>query len=119
VRRELVLDDDPGQARSIGIAARGALTRRYAEFNAPDQTQTYRHLQSRAAAEEVADQSYLFTDPLHAIESLRDLERAGVTYVVLRMQWYDLSQTRMLRTLELFRDRVLPAFREPGKEATG
>jgi alkanesulfonate monooxygenase SsuD/methylene tetrahydromethanopterin reductase-like flavin-dependent oxidoreductase (luciferase family) len=119
VRRELVLDDDPGQARSIGIAARGALTRRYAEFNAPDQTQTYRHLQSRAAAEDVADQSYLFTDPPHAIESLRDLERAGVTYVVLRMQWYDLSQTRMLRTLELFRDRVLPAFREPGKAAIG
>jgi alkanesulfonate monooxygenase SsuD/methylene tetrahydromethanopterin reductase-like flavin-dependent oxidoreductase (luciferase family) len=110
VRRELVLDEDPGRARSVGIAARGALTRRYAEFSAPDQTESYRHLQTQAAAEEVADRSYLFTDPGHAIESLRELQRAGVTYVVLRMQWYDLAQPQVLRTLELFRDHVRPAF---------
>jgi alkanesulfonate monooxygenase SsuD/methylene tetrahydromethanopterin reductase-like flavin-dependent oxidoreductase (luciferase family) len=110
VRRELVLDPDPGQARSIGIAARGALTRQYAQFNAPDQTESYRHLQSDAAAAAVADQSYLFTDPARAVESLRALEKAGVTYVVLRAQWYDLPQAQMLRTLRLFRDHVRPAF---------
>ena len=110
VRRELVLDPDPRQARSIGIAARGALTRQYAQFNAPDQTESYRHLQSDAAAAAVADQSYLFTDPARAVESLQALEKAGVTYVVLRAQWYDLPQAQMLRTLRLFRDHVRPAF---------
>jgi hypothetical protein len=111
VRRELVLDEDPGKARSIGIAARGSLTRQYAQFNSPDQTESYRHLHSDAAAAEVADQSYLFTDPARAVESLQALEKAGVTYVVLRAQWYDLPQAQMLRTLGLFRDHVRPAFR--------
>jgi alkanesulfonate monooxygenase SsuD/methylene tetrahydromethanopterin reductase-like flavin-dependent oxidoreductase (luciferase family) len=110
VRRELVLDEDPGQARAVGVAARGALTRRYAQFNAPDQTESYRHLRTDAAAEQVADESYLFTDPAQAIESLRALEQAGVTYVVLRAQWYDLPQAQLLRTLELFRDHIRPAF---------
>ena len=110
VRRELVLDPDPRQARSIGIAARGALTRQYAQFNAPDQTESYRHLQSDDAAAAVADQSYLFTDPARAVESLQALEKAGVTYIVLRAQWYDLPQAQMLRTLRLFRDHVRPAF---------
>ena len=111
VRRELVLDDDPARARAAGRAARGALTRQYAQFNAPDQTASYRHLQTEAAAEQTADRSYLFTSPDRAVEALRDLERCGVTYVVLRMQWFDLPQAQMLRTLEMFRDHVRPAFR--------
>jgi alkanesulfonate monooxygenase SsuD/methylene tetrahydromethanopterin reductase-like flavin-dependent oxidoreductase (luciferase family) len=110
VRRELVLEEDPAKARAVGVAARGALTRRYAAFNAPDATESYRHLQTEAAAAEVADRSYLFTDPESAVSALRELERSGVTYVILRMQWYDLPQDRMLRTLELFRDRVGPEF---------
>lgn len=110
VRRELVLDDDPERARSTGIAARGALTRRYAAFNAPDQTAGYRHLQSDAAAQETADQSYLFTDPATAVAAIKALEVQGFTYVVLRMQWYDLPHERMLHTLEMFRDKVRPAF---------
>jgi alkanesulfonate monooxygenase SsuD/methylene tetrahydromethanopterin reductase-like flavin-dependent oxidoreductase (luciferase family) len=110
VRRELVLDADPERARAIGVAARGALTRKYAEFNAPDTTESYRHLQTDAAAAEVADQSYLFTDPESCIASLKELERQGVTYVILRMQWFDLAQDRMLETLQMFRDRVRPAF---------
>lgn len=111
VRRELVLDEDPERARAVGLRARGALTRQYAAFNAPDRTAGYRHLESDAAATEVADRSYLFTDPDGAITALKALEQQGFTYVILRMQWYDLEQDRMLRTLELFRDRVLPALR--------
>jgi alkanesulfonate monooxygenase SsuD/methylene tetrahydromethanopterin reductase-like flavin-dependent oxidoreductase (luciferase family) len=111
VRREMLLDENQAKARSVGIAARGALTRHHAQFNAPDQTESYRHLQSDAAAEEVADQSYMFTDPGHAVELLQALEQAGVTYVVLRAQWYDLPQAQVLRTLALFRDHVRPAFR--------
>jgi alkanesulfonate monooxygenase SsuD/methylene tetrahydromethanopterin reductase-like flavin-dependent oxidoreductase (luciferase family) len=110
VRRELVLDDDPARARAIGVAARGALTRRYAAFNAPDQTVGYQHLQSDAAAEQTADQSYLFTDPASAVTAIKALEAQGFTYVVLRMQWYDLPHERMLQTLESFRDHVRPAF---------
>jgi alkanesulfonate monooxygenase SsuD/methylene tetrahydromethanopterin reductase-like flavin-dependent oxidoreductase (luciferase family) len=108
VRRELVLDDDPDRARAIGVAARGALTRQYAAFNAPDPG--YRHLASDAAAEQTADRSYLFTDPTSAVAALKELEAQGFTYVILRMQWFDLPQERMLRTLELFRDHVRPAF---------
>jgi alkanesulfonate monooxygenase SsuD/methylene tetrahydromethanopterin reductase-like flavin-dependent oxidoreductase (luciferase family) len=110
VRRELVLDEDPERARAIGVAARTALTRKYAEFNAPDQTAGYQHLKSDAAAEKTADTSYLFTDPAGAISALKELEAGGFTYVVLRMQWFDLAQDRMLQTLEMFRDHVLPAF---------
>jgi alkanesulfonate monooxygenase SsuD/methylene tetrahydromethanopterin reductase-like flavin-dependent oxidoreductase (luciferase family) len=110
VRRELVLDDDPARAGAVGVAARAALTRRYAAFNAPDQTAGYRHLESDAAAQETADQSYLFTHPAAAVTALKALEAQGFTYVVLRMQWYDLPHERMLQTLESFRNRVLPAF---------
>jgi hypothetical protein len=55
-----------------------------------------------------ADRSYLFTDPDTAVSSLRELEKLGITYVILRMQWLDLEQDRMLRTLDLFANRVLP-----------
>jgi alkanesulfonate monooxygenase SsuD/methylene tetrahydromethanopterin reductase-like flavin-dependent oxidoreductase (luciferase family) len=114
VRRELVLDDDADRARAIGVEARGALTRKYAAFAAPDQTANYRHLESDAAAQATADQSYLFTDPATAVASLQHLEEQGFTYVVLRMQWYDLAQERMLHTLQMFRDHVRPAFQAAG-----
>jgi alkanesulfonate monooxygenase SsuD/methylene tetrahydromethanopterin reductase-like flavin-dependent oxidoreductase (luciferase family) len=112
VRRELVLDEDPERARSTGVAARSALTRKYAEFNTPDGTPSYRHLQSDAAAAQTADQSYLFTDPPGAVAALRALADQGVTYVVLRMQWYDLPHERLLQTLTMFREQVRPAFQE-------
>lgn len=110
VRREVVLDDDPERARSVGLAARSALTRKYAAFNAPDRTPGYQHLTSDVAAEQTADRSYLFTDPAGAISALKELEAQGFTYVVLRMQWFDLAQERMLQTLDLFREHVRPAF---------
>ena len=110
VRRELVLDPDADRARVIGVTARGALTRQYAAFNAPDQSAGYRHLQSDAAAEQTAGRSYLFTDPEGAVAALKELEAQGFTYVILRMQWFDMAQEQMLRTLELFRDHVRPAF---------
>jgi len=108
IRRELVLDDDPARAREIGLTARLALTRRYAAYNPPDTTEAYRHLAGDAAATDVADEAYLFTDPATCVRRLRELADAGVTYVVLRAQWYDLPQDRVLRTLDMFRDRVLP-----------
>jgi alkanesulfonate monooxygenase SsuD/methylene tetrahydromethanopterin reductase-like flavin-dependent oxidoreductase (luciferase family) len=111
VRRELVLDHDRDRARAIGVEARGALTRKYAEYNAPQQGDAYKHLATDTAAEEVADASYLFTDPAGAVAALKDLEAQGLTYIVLRMQWYDLAQEQVLTTLELFKDEVLPAFR--------
>lgn len=111
VRRELVLDRDPARARAIGLTARGSLTAAYAAYNAPQAGAAYKHLAGAQAAEEVADESYLFTDPEGAIASLRRLESQGLTHVILRAQWYDLPQDQVLRTLELFRDEVLPAFR--------
>ena len=111
VRRELVLDHDRERARAVGTNARGALTRKYAEHNAPQQGDAYRHLGGDKAAEEVARASYLFTDPAGAIAALKDLEAGGVTYVILRAQWYELGQEQVLKTLELFKNEVLPAFR--------
>lgn len=110
VRRELVLDDNADKARQTGLEARGGSTQMYAQFEAPDQTNTYRHLKGQDGLEDVADKSYIFTDPDGAIEQLKEIEELGVTHCILRMQWYDLSQDRMLQTLELFRDRVMPAF---------
>jgi alkanesulfonate monooxygenase SsuD/methylene tetrahydromethanopterin reductase-like flavin-dependent oxidoreductase (luciferase family) len=111
VRRELVLDADPDRARAIGVEARGALTRKYAEYNAPQQGDAYKHLATDKAAEETADASYLFTDPAGAVQALKELEAQGLTYIVLRMQWFDLPQEQVLKTLELFKNEVLPAFR--------
>jgi alkanesulfonate monooxygenase SsuD/methylene tetrahydromethanopterin reductase-like flavin-dependent oxidoreductase (luciferase family) len=111
VRRELVLDHDAERARQIGLAARGALTRKYAEYNAPQPGAAYQHLSTDKAAEETADASYLFTDPPGAVAALKDLEARELTHVVLRMQWFDLAQDQVLRTLELFRDEVLPHFK--------
>ncbi|MDQ7903803.1 LLM class flavin-dependent oxidoreductase [Phytohabitans sp. ZYX-F-186] len=110
VRRELVLDPDPERAMAVGRAARGALTRAYSAFNAPDATESYRQLSDAGAAQDVAAHSYLFTTPEECVRRLGELADLGVTYVILRMQWYDLPQERMLRTLALFRDEVLPHF---------
>ncbi|WP_228033896.1 LLM class flavin-dependent oxidoreductase [Streptomyces spongiae] len=44
VRRELVLDTDGERARETGLRARGALTRAYSAYNAPDSSASYRHL---------------------------------------------------------------------------
>src|SRR5260370_240800 len=82
VRRELVLDDDPERAREVGLAARGALTRKYAEFNSPDATASYRHLRGEASAAEVADESYLFTDPDTCIAALQQLPHQVITPVI-------------------------------------
>lgn len=108
VRRELVLDEDPDRARAIGLAARGSSTAMYAKFEAPDNTAAYQHLRGADQLADTADRSYLFTDPDTAVNSLRALEKLGITYVILRMQWFDLEQDRMLRTLELFANQVLP-----------
>ena len=110
IRRELVLDSDPERARAIGTAARGELSRQYARYNAPQAGDAYRHLVDDTAAAEVADESYLFTDPAGAVQALRELERIGVTYVVLRAQWFGLGQEQVLRTLELFDREVRPHF---------
>jgi hypothetical protein len=111
VRRELLLDPDRDRARAIGVEARGALTRKYAEYNAPQQGDAYKHLSTDKAAEETADASYLFTDPAGAVAALKELEAQGLTYIVLRMQWFDLPQEQVLKTLDLFKNEVLPAFR--------
>jgi alkanesulfonate monooxygenase SsuD/methylene tetrahydromethanopterin reductase-like flavin-dependent oxidoreductase (luciferase family) len=105
-----VLDDDRDRARAIGLEARGGSTAMYSQFDAPDKTAAYRHLTGTDGLEDVADKSYLFTDPDSAIASLKALEELGITYVILRMQWFALEQKRMLQTLETFRDRVLPQF---------
>lgn len=110
VRRELVLDHDRERARAIGVWARGELTAQYAQYNAPQQGDAYKHLATAASAEEVADASYLFTDPAGAIEALKDLESQGLTHVILRAQWYGLPQEQVLATLELFKHEVMPAF---------
>jgi alkanesulfonate monooxygenase SsuD/methylene tetrahydromethanopterin reductase-like flavin-dependent oxidoreductase (luciferase family) len=110
LRRELVLDHDAGKARERGLQARGELSAAYGAYNAPDKTGTYKHLAGTDAATEVADASYIFGTPETAVERLKELEAAGVTYVVLRMQWYDLPQADVLATMQLFRDEVLPHF---------
>lgn len=108
VRRELVLHSDPERALREGTEARTRLTAEYGKYNAPDQTADYSQLSDQRAADEKARKAYIFTDPSGAVEQLKALESQGVTDVVLRMQWFDLPHERMLETLRLFRDEVLP-----------
>ncbi|MFB8387524.1 LLM class flavin-dependent oxidoreductase [Microbacterium sp. NPDC055910] len=108
VRRELVLHADRDRALEEGTAARTRLTAEYGAYNAPDTTPDYAQLSNAQAAEQKARDAYIFTDPAGAIEHLRALEEIGVTDVVLRMQWYDFPHERMLETLRMFRDEVLP-----------
>ncbi|GGO75029.1 LLM class flavin-dependent oxidoreductase [Nocardioides deserti] len=110
VRRELVLDPDAEKAREVGLTARGANTAAYSAFEAPDKTDSYRHLKGKDGLEDVADKSYLFTDPATAVTALKELEEIGITKVILRMQWYTLETDRMLATLEQFKNEVLPHF---------
>jgi alkanesulfonate monooxygenase SsuD/methylene tetrahydromethanopterin reductase-like flavin-dependent oxidoreductase (luciferase family) len=110
VRREMFLDEDADLAWKAGEAARGAVTREYARYNAPDKTADYSHLADAEAAEKKAREAYIFSDPAGAVKALKELENSGVTQVVLRMQWFDLPQERVLRSLELFREQVLPHF---------
>lgn len=110
VRRELVLDADADKAREIGLHYRGENTRQYSQFEAPDKTDSYRHLKGAAGLADVADKSYLFSDAETVVGQLKELEELGITHCILRMQWYDLPQERMLETLERFRTEVLPAF---------
>jgi alkanesulfonate monooxygenase SsuD/methylene tetrahydromethanopterin reductase-like flavin-dependent oxidoreductase (luciferase family) len=112
VRREILLDDDAEAAWAAGAQARVALTTEYSRYNRPDNTAEYQHLASEQDAIERARESYLFTDPDTAITRLKELEAMGVTTVVLRMQWFDLPQERVLQSLELFAKRVLPEFRD-------
>jgi alkanesulfonate monooxygenase SsuD/methylene tetrahydromethanopterin reductase-like flavin-dependent oxidoreductase (luciferase family) len=112
VRKEILLDEDADRAWRLGSAARGGLTAEYGRYNRPDDSVDYQHLAGADAAERAARESYLFTDPSTAILKLKEIEAAGVTTVVLRMQWFDLPQERVLRSLELFAQRVLPAFQE-------
>jgi hypothetical protein len=79
VRRELVLDPNHKQARDMGIRARSDLSREYGRYNAPQGGDAYRHLNDDAAAREVAEASYIFGDPDHAVRSLKELERMGIT----------------------------------------
>lgn len=102
-----MLDEDPDRAAAIGLGARGRLTRQYAAYNAPDGS--YRHLQGSAQAADVADESYLFTDPATAVARLKELEALGIGHVLLRAQWFDLDQEQVLRTLRLFAEQVRPA----------
>lgn len=110
IRRELLLDPDPERANALGKHARGELSQQYARYNAPQGGDAYRHLADTGQADAVADASYLFTDPAGAVERLKALEAAGVTYVVLRAQWFELGQEQVLRTIELFDREVRPHF---------
>ncbi|GAA3938412.1 LLM class flavin-dependent oxidoreductase [Microbacterium soli] len=108
VRRELVLHPDRARAFEEGVSARSRLTAEYGKYNAPDRTADYAQLTDARVAVQKARDAYIFSDPDGAVDHLHALEDQGVTDVVLRMQWFDLPQERMLETLRLFRDEVLP-----------
>lgn len=111
IRRELVLHEDREEALREGAEARTRLTAEYGKYNAPDKTADYAQLTDKKAAEEKATDAYIFTDPDGAVEQFRELEAQGVTDIVLRMQWFDLPHERMIKTLRLFREEVLPRLR--------
>jgi alkanesulfonate monooxygenase SsuD/methylene tetrahydromethanopterin reductase-like flavin-dependent oxidoreductase (luciferase family) len=112
VRRDILLDEDAERAWRIGSQARVALSGEYGRYNRPDDTADYQHLRGTREAEQRAHEAYLFTDPGTAVAELRAIEAAGVTTVIVRMQWFGLAQEAMLHSLELFAQRVLPFFQD-------
>jgi alkanesulfonate monooxygenase SsuD/methylene tetrahydromethanopterin reductase-like flavin-dependent oxidoreductase (luciferase family) len=116
VRRDVFLDHDPERAFRLAGEARLRQTESYAQFDLPDRSASYRHLEGDVAtgAQRVAEESYLFTDPAGCIAGLRELEELGIDYVILRMQWPGMPQEETLRSLELFRDEVMPSFTPSG-----
>ena len=112
VRREILLHDDAEEAWRLGSQARVALTAEYGRYNRPDTSVDYDHLKSAEEAEQRARDAYLFTDPDTAIAKLKEVEAMGITTVVLRMQWFGLPQEQVLHSLQLFAERVLPAFQD-------
>lgn len=60
----------------------------------------------------LARDRFLIGDPESVLEEVGRLrERLGVTTLILRVQWPGLEQARVLRTLELVGERVLPRVR--------
>ncbi len=110
VRRDILLDEDAELAWRIGSEARAALSGEYGRYNRPDGSVDYAHLGGAEEALQRAREAYLFTDPETAVAELKAVEAAGVTTVILRMQWFGLAQEAVLHSLELFAQRVLPAF---------
>jgi len=108
VRRDLLLDEDREKARTLGQEVRAKASAVYSAYAPPDATGVYKHLEGRGKADQVAEESYIFGDPQYAIERLRELRDTGIDTIMLRMQWYDLPQERVLKTLEMFRTRVMP-----------
>jgi alkanesulfonate monooxygenase SsuD/methylene tetrahydromethanopterin reductase-like flavin-dependent oxidoreductase (luciferase family) len=112
VRRDILLDEDAELAWQIGSRARAALSGEYGRYNRPDDTADYAYLGGAEEAVRQAREAYLFTDPETAVAELKAIEATGVTTVILRMQWFDLDQDRMLHSLDLFAQRVLPLFQD-------
>ncbi len=112
VRRDILLHEDADTAWALGSDARVALSGEYGRYNRPDDTVDYQHLAGAEEAEQRARDAYLFTDPETAIRKLKEVEAAGITTVVLRMQWFGLPQDQVLHSLQLFAERVLPAFQD-------
>ena len=55
---------------------------------------------------------FIIGDPDDAIRELRrHVDALGVTCFIFRIQWPGMEQAKVLRTIRLLADRVLPAFR--------
>ena len=113
VRRELVLDDDPERARRPG--------RRRSRRADPQVRRVQRAglaPPATATCSPTPRPRRPPTGPISsptrpgAVAALKALDADGITYVILRMQWYDLPHERMLQTLKMFREQVRPAFQE-------
>jgi alkanesulfonate monooxygenase SsuD/methylene tetrahydromethanopterin reductase-like flavin-dependent oxidoreductase (luciferase family) len=111
VIRDMLLDRDAAGAAERGAAARARLSRRYAEYNLPDGTPSYRHLRA-ADATDVGHSVSLMSDPGGCSDRLRVLREIGVDLVIMRPQWFDVPDAVARQSLRLFTTEVLPEFSE-------
>ena len=62
------------------------------------------------AFEELAQDRFIIGDPDDCIRELtRHVDALGVNCVILRIQWPGMEQAKVLRTIELLAERVMPA----------
>ena len=61
--------------------------------------------------DELAAGRFILGNPANCIEEIRRYEALGFNYLIIDYHWLDLDDDTALRTLRLFGERVMPAFR--------
>jgi alkanesulfonate monooxygenase SsuD/methylene tetrahydromethanopterin reductase-like flavin-dependent oxidoreductase (luciferase family) len=101
VRRDLYLHEDAEHGSRRGHEIRTAHLGIYGEFATP----------FGGDRKPPPTDSFIFGDSDQCVSHFQGLKAAGVTKIIVRMQWPDLPVDEALHTMDIFASRVMPKFR--------